>query len=118
MTSPTSKSSIDKKSVTLKSAKNISNSAKDNSSKQPEQSSREQEKLKHVTIPEIYERPKVGQTVKNKYNVIKELGEGGFGVVLEVVDRASSEHYAMKVSLKILYNAHFSFFFILFSKKF
>lgn len=44
------------------------------------------------------EQPAVpGDIVGGRFEVIRELGEGGFGAVFEVLDRKSKETYAMKV---------------------
>lgn len=42
-------------------------------------------------------RPAVGDCVGNKYDLIIQLGEGGFGAVYEVADRRTKLRYAMKV---------------------
>lgn len=47
----------------------------------------------------------VGDIINDKYEVTKELGEGGFGLVLEVIDRRTKERLAMKVK-KFFCDAH------------
>lgn len=41
---------------------------------------------------------KVGDVVNKKYEVKKQLGQGAFGAVFEVVDKNTNESYALKVS--------------------
>lgn len=43
------------------------------------------------------EQPHPGDIIDGRFEVIRELGEGGFGAVVEVVDRKSKGNYAMKV---------------------
>lgn len=46
----------------------------------------------------------IGDLVNDQYEVIKEIGEGGFGIVLEVLDIKTNERLAMKVSKQIIIN--------------
>lgn len=58
-----------------------------------------------INKEEKRKRPNVGDCIDDKYDVIRELGEGGFGAVLEVVDRATKQNYAIKVcTYSIMYS--------------
>lgn len=43
---------------------------------------------------------KPGDTVKDKYEVVRTLGTGGFGAVFEVRDKKTKERLALKVNVR------------------
>lgn len=54
--------------------------------------------------PEVAVAPalKPGDKVKEKYEIAKTLGAGGFGAVFEVVDGKTKERLALKVNINFL----------------
>lgn len=52
-----------------------------------------------VPPPTVMRPVTIGDVINDKYEVKKELGEGGFGLVLEVLNRITNERLAMKVSV-------------------
>lgn len=50
--------------------------------------------LRHAVAAPII---KPGDTVKDKYDVVRSLGQGGFGAVFEVCNKKTKERFALKV---------------------
>lgn len=40
-----------------------------------------------------------GEIINGRYEVVKEVAEGGFGLIIEVIDKTTKERLAMKVIL-------------------
>lgn len=62
---------------------------------------------KYLKCPECAISEK-GSSIEKEYRIVKPIGRGGFGRVIEVEDMENSRHYAMKVpfAFDILFSNH------------
>lgn len=74
----------------------------DKKSKKSESESEEDDDESSTEESAKYAGPIVGDVIGEKYKVIRQLGEGGFGAVFQVMDSKTNEFYAVKVIYQIM----------------